>query len=97
MKLFLRRAVPRDPGEMKRLLKSLNGDIFRSQPPDCRRAFDLDEPLDAEERREIVDRMFKDLVDRIARACVAPDEILALRDQGILFLLPGIEERLKTV
>ena len=95
LKLFLRRTIPRGPGEMKRLLKGLTGDIFRSQPPECRRAFDLDEPLGVEERREIIDQMFKDLVDRIARASVAADGILDLRDQGILFLLPGIEARLK--
>lgn len=95
LKLFLGRAAPSDPAEFKKLVKSLSGDIFRRQPEECRSAFELDAPVGLTERRGSIDRMFSEVVDRIALASDSPAGILRLRDEGLLFILPMIEAKLK--
>lgn len=95
LKLFLGCAAPNDPAEFKKLVKNLSGDIFRRQPEECRSAFDLDALVGLAERRESIDRMFSELVDRMASAADSPAGILRLRDEGMLYVLPMIEARLK--
>jgi uncharacterized protein DUF4304 len=95
LKLFLSRSAPSDPATFKKLIKNQNGDIFRRQPEEFRTTFDLDGPLDAAERRAALDEMFAALVDRIASAATSSAGLLGLRDQGVLFVLPMIEARLK--
>lgn len=95
IKLFLGRTAPSDPAEFKKLVKNMSGDIFRRQPEECRIAFDLDAPVEAASRRTMIDQMFSELVDRIASTANSLAGILRLRDEGILYVLPMIEARLK--
>lgn len=95
IKLFLGRSFPGKAAEFKKLVSSLSGDIFRRQPEECREVFDLDTTSTAADRRSRLDRMFVELVDRIASAATSPFGILRLRDEGVLYLLPMAEARLK--
>ena len=92
IKVFLGHAQPVE-SELKRLV-NLAGDIFRRQPEEYRSAFDLDVPAAAVDRESAIDRMFSTVIDRIVSAADESAGILRLRDAGILYLLPGIEERL---
>lgn len=96
LKLFLNRGVPTNPAEMKRLVKSLSGDVFRRQPEEYREAFDLESAIADLERRGQLDRLFVQLVNRIVSACESPAGIFRLRDEGLLYLLPMAESVLKS-
>jgi hypothetical protein len=96
LKLFLGEGLPTSATVSKKLVKSLSGDIFRRQPKECREVFDLDATITADDRRERLDRMFTELVDRIATAAASPLGLLRLRDEGVVYLLPMAEARLKT-
>lgn len=95
LKLFLGRGLPSDSAEWKQLVKRDSGDIFRRQPVECREAFDLDAAITVADRRDTLDRMFTELLDRIASASASPAGLLQLRDEGVLYLLPMAEARLK--
>jgi hypothetical protein len=95
LKFFLSRKSPDDSAALKKLIKNQSGDIFRRQPEDFRIAFDLDAQLSVAERRAALDEMFCSLVDRMISAATDSAGILRLRDQGVLFVLPMIEARLK--
>jgi hypothetical protein len=96
LKLFLGRGLPSNSAELKKLVKSLSGDVFRRQPEEYREAFDLDAAITGIDRRGHLDRMFTELVDRMVSASESPAGILRLRDEGLLYLLPMAEARLKT-
>lgn len=95
LKLFLGIELPGNPTDLKKLVKSQSGDAFRRQPEEYRSAFDLDSALADSERRNLFERLFHELVDRIASASVDPAGILRLRDEGVIYLLPMVEARLK--
>jgi len=95
LKLFLDRTVPKDPKVFRRLIKSQSGDVFRRQPEEFRAVFDLDSTLDTPRRRAALELMFGALVERIATAATDSAGILRLREQGVLYLQPAIEERLR--
>jgi hypothetical protein len=96
LKLFLGHELPSSSAEFKKLVKSLSGDIFRRQPEEYREAFDLDAVVSAAGRKDLLDRMFTELVDRMVSASASPAGILRLRDEGVVYLLPTAEARLKT-
>lgn len=96
IKLFLGCTRSTSPVAFKSLVKSHSGDVFRRQPPAYRDVFDLDTEVSAVDRSESLDRMFTELVDRIAAACSTSEGLLRLRDEGVLFLLPGVEARIKS-
>lgn len=73
----------------------MSGDIFRRQPEEYREAFDLDSPLRLADRRAAIEKMFRELIDHIVSASTGPAGILRLRDEGVLFVLPSVEARLK--
>ncbi len=95
LKLFLGAGLPSSSAELKKLVKNLSGDIFRRQPEEYRNAFDLDAALTDSDRRSLIDRMFGELVDRIVSASTDPAGILRLRDEGVIYLLPMAEARLR--
>jgi hypothetical protein len=95
LKLFLGKGLPGTAAESKKLVKSLSGDIFRRQPEEYREVFDLDAAVTLADRRDRLDKMFTELVDRIASAAASPFGLLRLRDQGVVYLLPMAEARLK--
>jgi hypothetical protein len=93
LKLFLGRALPKEAAALKTLTK-MSGDIFRRQPTECRGAFDLDNDIGLDERRRLLEAMFRGVIQRIADGAGSPSGILALRDRGELFVLPAIETKL---
>jgi hypothetical protein len=95
LKLLLGRGAPVDTAESKKLTMSLVGDIFRRQPEEFREAFDLDSDLTAAERQTAIRRMFCECINRIVSECTDAAGILRLRDEGIFYLLPTIEARLR--
>jgi len=95
LKLFLGHGLPGSATEFKKLVKSLSGDIFRRQPEEYREAFDLDAATTDADRRSLIDRMFTELVDRMVSASASPAGLLRLRDEGVVYLLPMAEARLK--
>lgn len=95
IKLFLQRNVPSDQSEFKKLLKNQSGDIFRRQPEEYRTAFDLDAVVGVDERRAMIEKLFSDLIERIASAAGSFSGILRLQDEGVLYVLPMVEARLK--
>lgn len=95
VKIFLNTRVPTSPSELKKLVKSLSGDIFRRQPEEYRVAFDLDAPVTNFDREELINMLFTNFVDRIVLASSNPADLLRLRDEGVIYLLPMVEARLK--
>lgn len=95
LKLFLGQGAPSTAADFKKLVKRLSGDIFRRQPEEYREVFDLDAAITAADRRNRLERMFTELIDRIASAAASPFGILRLRDEGVVYLLPMAEARLK--
>jgi hypothetical protein len=95
LKLFLGETASVGNAELKKRVKSMNGDIFRRQPEEYRGAFDLDSRIDLADRRAVIDKMFGGLIDQIVSASTGPAGILRLRDAGVLFVLPTVEARLK--
>lgn len=95
LKLFLGQGLSSNAAEFNRLVKSLSGDIFRRQPEEYREVFDLDTVISAADRRHRLARMFIELIDRMASAAASSLGLLRLRDEGLVFLLPMAEARLK--
>ena len=94
LKLFLGRHAPSNSADFKRFVRTLAGDIFRRHPEEFRSAFDLSSCLLTAQRQEAISRMFCEFIDRIVLSCNNPTGILRLRDEGIFYLLPGVEIRL---
>lgn len=95
LKIFLDMDVPRSGVELKPLITRLSGDIFRRQPRECNEALDLDSALDASARRTAIERFFAEIVDRVAVESSSASGLFSLRDEGVLYLLPAVEDRLK--
>src|SRR4051812_3939800 len=95
LKLFLNRTVPKDAASLKKMTKSMSGDIFRRQPEQYRRAFDLGSDINMIERKRLLEELFDKVVDQIAAGADAPSGLLRLREQGVIFLLPSVEAQLK--
>jgi hypothetical protein len=96
LKLFLGETAVVDSAELKERVKSMSGDIFRRQPEEYSDAFNLDSSMSLADRRAAIEKMFRDLIDHIVSAGTAGSAgILRLRDEGVLFVLPSVEARLK--
>lgn len=95
LKLFLNRAIPKDSASLKKMMKSMGGDIFRRQPEQYRSVFDLESGLSVTERKLSLEALFVEIVDKITTEACAPSGLLRLRDQGVIFLLPSVEAQLK--
>ncbi|HEX7061746.1 MAG TPA: DUF4304 domain-containing protein [Woeseiaceae bacterium] len=94
LKLFLNQTASAGSWDLKKCVKSMSGDIFRRQPEEYRRAFDLDLPLESSERRAAIGRMFDELIDHVVRVATGSSGLLRLRDEGVFFILPAVEKRL---
>jgi hypothetical protein len=94
-KWFLGRGLPGDTRELKKLIKSAGGDVFRRQPEEYRTAYDLGLDLSDADRQHLIERMFSDFVSRIVSGSADLSGMLQLRDQGLIYLLPIVEARLK--
>jgi len=95
LKLFLNQTVPKDAASLKKMTKSMSGDIFRRQPEQYRPAFDLESGINVIERKRLLEVLFDEIVDQIAAGANAPSGLLRLREQGVIFLLPSVEAQLK--
>lgn len=93
LKLFLGLQLSSNGVELKKTVKSFSGDIFRRQPEEFREIFDLDAEISLADRRKLLEKLFAELIDRMASGFASQAEILRLRDEGVIFLLPTIEAR----
>ncbi len=95
LKLFLQKKAPREAASLKKLTKSMSGDIFRRQPEQYRAAFDLESGISVVEREKLLARLFDEIIEQIAAGASSPSGLLGLRDQGVIFLMPNVEALLK--
>lgn len=95
LKFFVDGVSSQEAQVSKQRIKRESGDVFVRPPKGYRQAFDLESALTPTERKAAVESMFSNYIAKIAAECISPVGLLRLRDAGVVFLLPGVEAKLR--
>ena len=78
----------------KDLVKKDIGDIFTRQPPEYRDAFNFDEPMNDENRKEKLEKLFIEFIVPFTDKALSKSGIKELAEKGMITLLHAVEKEL---
>lgn len=78
----------------KDLVKKDGGDIFRGEPPQYKSLFDLDHPMDDQDRKDKLVKSFYDFIIPFTDKALYRKGLKELADKDDIFLLPAVKQQL---
>ena len=78
----------------KKLVKTDVGNLFTRAPVEYEEAFDLDSGMDLVDRAEVLNRLFSEYIQPIAKSASTISGIWKLHKSKQIYLLPAVEQEL---
>lgn len=75
----------------KDLVKKDIGDVFRRQPPEYNWVFNFDKPMEDENRKRTLEKLFSDFIVPFTDKALSKSGIRELAAKGEIFLLPAVK------
>lgn len=94
IKLYIQGVFGSKYVKSKQLVKIDGGDVFLRQPDNYSNLLDLDAPLEKNERKEGLRRMFNEFIMPFSNKTTTKEEIKELHRKGDLFILPAVKKEL---
>lgn len=94
LKVFVRGLFGRSPARTKEMLEKLPGDVFLRTPQLYQPAMNLETPINVEERRLLLERLFRDFIESITQDALTRKGLISLADRGVLHILPVVRREL---
>ncbi len=94
IKIFIQGAFGNKYTKSKQLVKTDGGDIFLRQTDNYSNLLNLDAPLEDDDRKNGLRKMFEDFIVPFSEKTNTKERIKELHKKGDLFILPAVKEEL---
>lgn len=95
IKIYIQGAFGSHYVRNKDLVKKDIGDIFTRQPSEYRDVLDFDEPMDDENRKEKLEKLFNEFIAPFTDKALSKSGIKELAHKGVITLLPAVQKELE--
>lgn len=96
IKIFVQDVFNKRYVKSKELVNKETGTIFRALPKDYNVAINLENQIDDQSRKQMVESIFIDFINPFADKALTRIGIKQLEEEKQIFLLPAVENELKT-